>query len=165
MKAIMVSSAVRWFWAKSRRWRFRYVLWGLHLNHIAGFLNGFDAAFVAALGAVDILTAKNTVYEAGNAVGGSYTTRDRVFPPSMTELGWGNNNGIAEGSVLPFYVGASDVDRIKYDITNANTARHWWLRSPLPSYAYNVRRVHTSGALYYNFAHSGFGLAAACVIY
>ena len=131
----------------------------------AGFLNGFDAAFVAALGAVDILTAKNTVYEAGNAVGGSYTTRDRVFPPSMTELGWGNNNGIAEGSVLPFYVGASDVDRIKYDITNANTARGWWLRSPYPSHAYVVRYVYTSGALYDYSAYDGFGLAAACVIY
>ena len=131
----------------------------------AGFLNGFDPEFVAAMGAVDIVTAKNTVYEAGNDVGGSYTTRDRVFPPSMTEVGFGNNNGIAEGSVMPYYVGATNTDRIKYDITNASTARYWWLRSPVPSGAGGVRLVGTSGALYSDGAHGGLGLAAACVIF
>lgn len=131
----------------------------------AGFLHGFDTDFVAALGAVDILTAENTVYEAGNDVGGSYTTRDRVFPPSTTEIGLGNNNGIAEGSVMPYYVGATQTDRIKYDITNANIARYWWLRSPVSSYASHVRYVYSSGALNGNFANNGVGLAAACVIF
>lgn len=130
----------------------------------AGFLNGFGPEFVAAIGAVDIVTAKNIVYEAGNDVGGSYTTRDRVFPPSMTEVGFGNNDGIAEGSVMPYYVGATNTDRIKYDITNAGTARNWWLRSPTPSFANGVCRVSTSGALGSDIANYDFGLAAACVI-
>lgn len=131
----------------------------------AGFLNGFAPEFVAAMGAVDIVTAKNTVYEAGNDVGGSYTTRDRVFPPSITEVGFGNNNGIAEGSVMPYYVGATNTDRIKYDITNASTARSWWLRSIDTSYAYSVRHILTSGALSNTLAYNGSGLAAACVIF
>ena len=117
------------------------------------------------MGAVDIVTAKNTVYEVGNDVGGSYTTRDRVFPPSMTEVGFGNNNGIAEGSVMPYYAGATNTDRIKYDITNASAARRWWLRSPNASNAVNVRNVYTSGALNDYYAHGSYGLAAACVIF
>lgn len=133
--------------------------------NVAGFLHGFDAAFKTALGTVEILTAKNTVYEAGAELGGSCTTRDKVFPPSMTEVGLGANNSINEGSVMPFYAGASDVDRIKYDINNANTARIWWLRSPLPWNAGGVRVVASAGALGGSDAYSGLGLAAACVIY
>ena len=45
---------------------------------VAGFLNGIDPDFGAALGEVDIVTAKNTVYEMSDTLGGSYTTRDKV---------------------------------------------------------------------------------------
>ena len=43
-------------------------------------------------------------------------------------------------------------------------ARYWWLRSPNPWNANNVRIVNPSGALNGNIAASGYGLAAACVI-
>lgn len=41
---------------------------------------------------------------------------------------------------------------------------YWWLRSPYPSNAYNVRIVYSSGALGSNHACGGVSAAAACVI-
>ena len=41
-------------------------------------------------------------------------------------------------------------------------ARYWWLRSPNPWNANNVRNVNPSGALNNNNANKGYGLAAAC---
>ena len=132
---------------------------------VAGFLNGIDPDFAAALGEVGIVTARNTVYETSDTLGGSYTTRDKVFLLSVAELGLGKNDTIAEGTVLPFYDGATQVDRIKYDVDSPSTARYWWVRSPTPWNANNVRVVNPSGALISNNATLGYGLAAACVIY
>lgn len=132
--------------------------------NVAGLLNGFDPSFVAALGPVDIITARNTVFEIGGTLGGSYITRDTLFFPSMAELGLGNNNSIAEGAVLAYYLGATQSDRIKYDISTPETTRCWWLRSPNPTNAYGVRSVNSDGALYFNSANGGYGAAPACVI-
>ena len=82
----------------------------------------------------------------------------------MMEMGLGQNNSVSEGSVLPYYNGATQTDRIKYDIASPSTARDVWLRSPYPSNANHVRLVNPSGALYYNRAYNGYGLAAACNI-
>ena len=41
---------------------------------------------------------------------------------------------------------------------------YWWLRSPGPSSAYNVRYVYSDGSLNYNCACGGNSAAAACVI-
>ncbi len=131
----------------------------------AGFLAGLDPDFVDALGAVDIVTARSTIYEMGDTLGGSYTTRDKLFLPSMTEIGLGSNNSVAEGSVLPLYDGATQTDRIKYDQAAQTTARYWLLRSPFPWNPHRVRLVSPSGALSHSDATSGHGLAAACVIY
>lgn len=130
-----------------------------------GLLAGFDEDFLAAIGPVDVTTARNTVYEAGNATGGSYETRDKFFLLSMAEVGLGKNDQITEGSVLAYYDGATDVDRIKYDISNGSTARYWWMRSPYPWNAYIVRSVNPGGSLSSNSAYDGRGAAAACVIY
>lgn len=132
--------------------------------NVAGFVNGLPADFVAALGAVDNVTIRNTIYEVGGVKGGSYTLRDRLFLPSMTELGFGNNNSIAEGAVLAYYSGETQADRIKYDIAAPATARYWWPRSPYPSTAHFVRLVIPSGALDYVNASNGLGAAPACVI-
>lgn len=40
----------------------------------------------------------------------------------------------------------------------------WWLRSPTPSLALNVRYVSTDGSLYNISADVGYGAVAACVI-
>lgn len=130
-----------------------------------GFLAGFGSDFINAAGLVDVTTVRNTVFEVGGTTGGSYTTRDKIFLPSMTEVGFGNNNNIAEGVLMEFYNGAANTDRIKYDIAAPTTARYWWLRSPYPLGGYNVRYVTPSGALSDNNANIGNAVAAACVIY
>ena len=129
-----------------------------------GFLNGIDPEFASALVPVDVTTARNTVYEIGGTLGGSYVTRETVFPLSMTEMGYGSNNSISEGSLLPYYVGATNADRITYDITATTTPRYTWTRSPYPIYAAIVRSVNTSGALVTGTAFNGYALAAAANI-
>ncbi len=131
----------------------------------AGYLADLDADFVAVLGEVDNVTKRNTVYEVDGVLGGSYTTRDKVFLASRDELGFGIENSIAEGSVLEYYDGATNTDRIKYDISSKSTARLWWVRSPHPWISCNARIVLTSGALGHGGASNGFGCVAACVIY
>ena len=130
-----------------------------------GVLAGFDDDFINAVGLVDVTTARNTVSEADGTTGGSYTTRDKFFLASMTEVGLGNNDSVAEGSVMEYYNGATDTDRIKYDIAAPTTARYWWLRSPYPWLGSRVRYVTPSGALGNYLANYGYAVAAACVIY
>ena len=134
-------------------------------NSKLGFLGDVDPEFAAIIGETDITVARNTIYEYDGTLGGSDTLRDKMFLMSMTELGLGTNNGIAENSVLEYYDGATETDRIKYDYSSATTARFWWLRSPYPWLAYYARLVYPSGALYYDSACNGFGAAAACSIY
>lgn len=153
--------------AAANAWWTKQTLFGLKPNYAnqPGFLNGLDADFLAAVGPVDNVTAYNTVYDVNGTITGTYTTRDRFWLPSRVEMGYGPENSISEGSVLPYYDGASETDKIKYDIASPTTARYWWLRSPYPWYASGVRNVYPSGALNSGNAHSGYGLAAACVIY
>ena len=129
-----------------------------------GFLAGFSADFLDALVSVDNICARNTIFEEGGTLGGSYITTDKMFRPSMTELGLGVNNAIAEGAVLDYYVGTTALERIKFDITSPATARYWFLRSPNPSNAISVRSILPDGALYYYVAVNGYGVAPDCVI-
>ena len=94
-----------------------------------------------------------------------------VFPLSMTEVGFGQNNSQYETSwgvdntlkttALSFFQGATNADRIK---TLNGAARLWFLRGPSPSGAYYVRNVHTDGSLNHSGAYNAFGFVAAWVI-
>jgi len=130
-----------------------------------GFLAGFDADFLDALVTVDNVCARNTVYEVGGTLGGSYVMTDKMFLPSMTELGLGVNNAIAEGAVLDYYEGTTALERIKFDIASPATVRYWFLRSPGPSNASSVRYILPDGALDNTiYAYHGYGVALDCVI-
>lgn len=126
---------------------------------LAGFLNGLDPEFVAVLGEIEVKTA---LCDCDKVDGATYDiTHDKVWLQSMTEIFGSNNNGIAEGSQLAYWVGASDADRIKYEGT---TARYWWLRSPNPTYANYVRNDDPSGVLSSDTAHHADGVVPACCI-
>ena len=126
---------------------------------LAGFLNGLDPEFVAVLGEIEVKTA---LCDCDKVDGATYDiTHDKVWLQSMTEIFGSNNNGIAEGSQLAYWVGASDADRIKYE---GSTARYWWLRSPYPTYAGLVRCVSPSGVLSDISAFSASGVVPACCI-
>lgn len=126
---------------------------------LAGFLNGLDPEFVAVLGEIEVKTALS----ACDMVDGvTYDiTHDKVWLQSMTEIFGSNNNGIAEGSQLSYWVDATNADRIKYE---GSTARYWWLRSPHPTYTHNIRVVDASGVLGSYSAEGTGGVVPACCI-
>ena len=134
---------------------------------LPGWLHGLDPEFRSCLAKVWKRTAKSI------ADGYGYEdTQELVWVPSMTEVGFGNNNSVVETSpkgsagdpnftVYPLYDGASNADRIKYF---SHTARYWFLRSPYPSNAYYVRGVHTDGSLDGNHAYYSNGAVAGLCI-
>ena len=130
----------------------------------AGFLNGVDSKFINAAGYTDVPCKTNNTFElTGWTLNTAYTVRDKFFLASRNELGFGTE-GVAEGSVFKLYDGAANADRIKYDFSSTATARTWWMRSPNPGGAHNVRRVTTDGSLDYSIANSGNGAVPACII-
>lgn len=129
----------------------------------AGFISYLDPSFVAAVRTGTHLNRTNQVFDLlGTKV--AYSTDERFFLLSNEEIGFTSESGIVCGSLFSFYDGANNDDKIKYDITNENTAQLWWLRTPYPSYASYERSVISSGALYNYGAYSGLGAAAACEI-
>lgn len=123
-----------------------------------GYLAGFEAAFVAALGEITHSTALNNVTDGGTCE----TVTDKVFLLSRAEVGLGvERAGQDDGSVYEYWDGATDTDRIKLRGTSAAI---WWLRTPSTGGAGGVRGVTTSGALNGSYANYANGVAPACVI-
>lgn len=135
-----------------------------HSSSVEGFLHMISDEIVSVLGKV------KKRYALPIADGYGYEDlEDMVTLVTMLDLGSGKNNSIAEGPVdasgtvtretaksLWKNVRTANADRIKRDSTA--TARHWWLSSTIPSNAFNVRFVSSSGALYYNIAYGSFGV-------
>ena len=128
----------------------------------AGFLAMIEPKFVAELLDTTQTVVKNTVTD-----GGSYeTVTSKMFLASTTEVGLANENSIAEGSLLALF--SNDASRVAYptsecvsnsEYTNTNftTSKgwYWWLRTPISSFAHNVRYVYTDGTLNYSSAYYG----------
>ena len=128
----------------------------------AGFLNGFDARFIAAIQDTTIKVARNTVTD-----GGGYDTLTRkVFLPSKAELFNQAENSIMEGSLLQYFqentkiakistYAAEDNNNKGSSSVTAGTASFYWTRTPNSSYSGDVRDVGTDNSLYYGSAFSG----------
>ena len=113
-----------------------------------GFLAGFESEVLEHLTEITNITA---LHELDG--GKSETTVDKVFLPSLTEMGFGSNGEIAEGSPLSKFT--DDVSRRKQ---LNGVAGFYWMRSPytgligdtrVPSY---VRNVRDSGGTYQEHA-------------
>ena len=140
----------------------------------AGFLNGFDARFIAAIQDTTIKVARNTVTD-----GGGYDTLTRkVFLPSKAELFNQAENSIMEGSLLQYFQANTDSIRIA-KISNycaqdnnshagsssvtAGSNHHYWMRTPDSSYSYFVRYVYSDGSLDGRSAYYGsYGVRPLC---
>ena len=136
----------------------------------AGFLNGFDARFIAAIQDTTIKVARNTV----TGEGGYDTLVRKVFLPSLAELSNQAENSIMEGSLLQYFQANTDSIRIA-KISNycaqdnnshagsssvtAGTANWYWMRTPYSSLSYGVRFVGLGGSMNgsYYFAYDGNG--------
>lgn len=135
----------------------------------AGFMKGLPADFLEAVQPAAIPCRTNSVFEVNSLDGTEftvnkvYTLNDMFFMLSRPEIyGDWDSSAIKDGELLEYYEGFTNIERIKYDA--AGSARHCWLRSPKPGDASTERRVLTSGALHYDLAVSGNGVAPACII-
>ena len=131
----------------------------------AGFLNGFDARFIAAMQDTTIKVARNTITD-----GGGYDTLTRkVFLPSSAELFNQAENSIMEGSLLQYFQANTTAIRIAKISTyaaednnnkgsssvTAGTASYYWMRTPYSSYSDYVRYVNSDGSLSFSNAYFG----------
>lgn len=136
--------------------------YGTGYDDKAGFLSSFTADELGAILVTNLRVVLNTVTDGG----GSETLTDKVFLLSNTEVGLANENGIAEGALLPLF--SSDASRVAYLTQQAfnytkstskpsavGNAWYWWLRSPSAGGADLVRSVLASGALNYGSAYGG----------
>ena len=120
----------------------------------AGFLSFFEADFRNAILDTTIRVVKNTVTD-----GGSYEDITRkVYLLSETEVGLGNENGIAEGTLWDYFNSASRrqayptaeaVSASEYTNSSLSSTQFWyyWLRTPNAGNANNARNVNTDGSL------------------
>ena len=120
-------------------------------------LDGFDAEDRAV-----IVPVRKATYSPENER--IRHTSDKLFLLSASEIGIAVDDDAIHDEGKP-YAYFEDGDDEKRRLTDADgDSCSWWLRSPLPWYALDVRIVNPSGALSNGNATYGYGLAAACVI-
>ena len=132
----------------------------------AGFLNGFDARFIAAM--------QDTTIKVALSGSGYDTLTRKVFLPSKAELFNQAENSIMEGSLLQYFQANTKIAKISTyaaeDNNNkgsssvtAGTASYYWMRTPNSSNSYNVRYVNSDGSLGYGIAYGGsYGVRPLC---
>ena len=130
----------------------------------AGFLNGFDTRFIAAIQDTTFKVARNTVTD-----GGGYDTLTRkVFLPSKAELLNQAENSIMEGSLLQYFQANTKIAKIStyaaednnnkgLDSVTAGTAYWYWMRTPISSVADYGSVVRSDGSPDYFVAWNGYG--------
>lgn len=144
--------------------------WHTGNKAIAGFMNGMDADFIAAIGKTHIVVARNTATDGG----GFDEMDDYFFLPSRSEVYGGvEANNVNEGEPYPCYSDYSDLgntagtgedsNRIKYKINDeSGLAQSWWNRTPSSLGSSGVRYATAKGAVAVNYAYLNGGVAPAC---
>lgn len=137
-----------------------------------GFMNGFSATAKSALLDTTLITVLNKDTDGG----GSETTVSKMFLPSETEMGLGDENIISEGT--PFSIFNSDASRQSYPTSecvanseytnsslNVSLAWDYWLRTPNTTFSYVERTITSSGTLSGQNSDFGFrGVRPCCNI-
>ena len=135
----------------------------------AGFLAMLDSKFVSELLDTTLAVVKSSTD------GGSYETfTAKMFLASITEVGLGTENGIAEGAPLALFVdGASRVayptaecvSNTEYTNGNFTTSKgwRWWIRTPNSLNTNNVFYVYSDGTSELYYAYRGdIGVRPLC---
>ena len=139
-----------------------YVTNGTPYVNRPGFLHNFSAAERNLLMSTTLKTINNTVTDGG----GSYTTADKIFLPSETEVGLGNENNIAEGATFAYFANSNSRIAIVQEEayiaslsdskpSSLTSSWYYWLRTPNGSYSNNVRFVTADGSLSNSNAYRG----------
>lgn len=139
-------------------------------NAYAGFLHGMGQDFLNAIATAVVPCRTNNVFETNSldgtafVTGQTYNLHDKVFLLSRGEI-WGtyDSASLKDGTLLEFYDGLTNLERIKYD--EFGVAHIAWVRTPPASLAHLEYVVYyTTGAVGNYAANYAIGVAAACVI-
>ena len=134
-----------------------------------GFLYHWSNKDKALLKDMTLTLANNTVTDGG----GSYTWTGKVFLPTYTQMGYGNNNNIAEGTQFSKF--SNNSNRIKSLHPNCiannefckvnNKGGNWlyWMSSVDPSYSSRARLVLNDGSAGSNTAYGSEVGLAPCI--
>ena len=134
-----------------------------------GFLYHWSNEDKALLKDYTLTLANNTVTDGG----GSYTWTGKVFLPTYTQMGFGNNNSISEG--IQFNKFTNNTSRIKSlhpncianneycKVTNGNGNWLYWMSSVDPSFSNYARYVYSDGLDYNSNAYYGYIGLAPCI--
>lgn len=132
-----------------------------------GFMLGLDEDLKSVIGPVVKTTASNPNIDGG----GSYTTQDTIFLPSLTEVYGGLNNDISEGEAYTYFSEnsslsapgtGSDSNRIKQENGLGHT---WCLRSMNRGNSATIKYVDKStGMVLPSVASKTYGVAASCAV-
>ena len=137
-----------------------------------GFLYNFTAAQKSAMMNFDLTLAAPSVDGSG-----SHVVTQKVFLPTMTQVGRGANEGVTEGTVFSKYNGVADSVRVKTVHPNvvansgfshknfiANGAWYWWLSSCYTN-SYDAQIILYLGGLNSTtFAFNGSIALAPCIV-
>ena len=135
-----------------------------------GFLYYWSADEKSLLKDMTLTLANNTVTDGG----GSYTWTGKVFLPTYTQMGGGQNNSISEGEAFSKFTDNTSRKRTLHDMVKANnpyaklysSSGNWyyWMSSAYPSFSNSVRFVRNGGSLGDNiYAYFGIGGLAPCI--
>ena len=118
-----------------------------------GFLYYWSADEKSLLKDMTLTLANNTVTDGG----GSYTWTGKVFLPTYTQMGGGQNNSISEGEAFSKFTNNSSRVKSLHDMVKANNPyaklynssgnRYYWMSSAHPSNSYDVRLVYSDGSV------------------
>ena len=135
----------------------------------SGFMHGLPSDFLAVVQPAVVPCRTNSVFEVASLDGTVFTTNqvynlaEKFFLLSRPEIfGDWDSSSYKDGTQLEYYEGLTATERIKRDA--AGSARHCWLRSPIPGRANYERIVNTGGSLDSNVAGNAYGVAPACII-
>lgn len=120
-----------------------------------GFLAGFDSELLKYMQVTKVVTARNTVFNSGDTLGGMDETYDRVFLASLEQT-YLTQQISGEGDYWEYYkrllgrttpapTGQTYARLIKYDLVSQTAPRYRWLRSASRGDATNVWYITTSG--------------------
>lgn len=136
---------------------------------MSGKLYRLNSDFVNVLASPNLTSIANTVGETNAldgttfTLGATYNIKDKLFLPAPFELNISDTD-TSVGTLMSYYSGAGNSQRIKYKKSATSTAYYYWLRTPSPSNPSVVRTVSTGGSRSNEITNLAYGSATACVI-
>lgn len=127
--------------------------------NLAGFLNGLDAELAEVLTACEYTTITNNVYEYGDDTVPpmhAYTVVDKVTVATAKELGINYGGSTDTTTVLAYFDGAENADRVK---RLDGTAEIYITRSPEYSGVRSISSITTTGTRTTSNANGSYGIA------